>query len=145
VSKRFSDFFNPLVQSATAKAKELDAQKGISQRATSAAQETDAKYGVSAKSQQAVHVGRTYYEKALSSSFGARLQSFYLQGAKQVTDVHEEARRIADSRKPQTATTGAASTESGPSTVAPVTTQGSTISATPQVPLPSATITEPKA
>ena len=94
MTKRFSDFFSPLVSSAAAKAKELDAQKGISQRATSAVQETDQKYGVSAKGQQAAHVGRSYYEAALSSSFGARLQAFYLQSAKQVTDVHEEARRI---------------------------------------------------
>lgn len=41
----------------------------------------------------------TYYSKAISSPFGQRVLSFYTETAKQVQDVHEEAKRIAQAEK----------------------------------------------
>ncbi|KIO31492.1 hypothetical protein M407DRAFT_130921 [Tulasnella calospora MUT 4182] len=41
----------------------------------------------------------TYYEKALSSPFGRTVYAFYSTTTKQVVDIHEEARRIAEAHK----------------------------------------------
>ncbi|KAH8077250.1 hypothetical protein BXZ70DRAFT_1073973 [Cristinia sonorae] len=60
---------------ATAQAKGIDEQKGISKNATS------------------------YYSRALSSPFGQKVRQFYTSTSKQIFDIHEEARRIADSLK----------------------------------------------
>jgi len=59
------------VSSATQQAKAMDEQKGISKTAGS------------------------YYEKAFSSSIGQTVYAFYTSTTKQVTDIHEEAKRIA--------------------------------------------------
>lgn len=40
-----------------------------------------------------------YYSKAFSSPFGQRVMSFYSSTSKQIFDIHEEARRIADAHK----------------------------------------------
>lgn len=40
-----------------------------------------------------------YYSKAISSPFGQKVLAFYTQTAKQVQDVHEEAKRIAQAEK----------------------------------------------
>ena len=40
-----------------------------------------------------------YYLKAISSPLGQRVRAFYTQSSKQVQDIHEEARRIADHEK----------------------------------------------
>ncbi|KAH7925882.1 hypothetical protein BV22DRAFT_1104679 [Leucogyrophana mollusca] len=44
-------------------------------------------------------VAHEYYSKALSSPFGQSVLSFYTSTSKQVFDIHEEARRIADQHK----------------------------------------------
>jgi len=69
---------------AQAKAKEVDEQKGISKTATD------------------------YYAKALAHPLGQKVFSFYTTTTKQVRDIHEEARRIADHQKAASATTSAA-------------------------------------
>jgi len=115
VSQRFSDFIQPLI----AKAKQMDQDKKISERATTMAQDTDAKYNVSARGNQVTQIGKSYYEKALSSSFGAQIQSFYLRGAKEVQAVHEEARRIADARKADSAASNVAPPSTGSDTHPP--------------------------
>ncbi|KAJ7600468.1 hypothetical protein C8J56DRAFT_9400 [Mycena floridula] len=67
------------VSSASQSAKTMDEQKGYSKTAVE------------------------YYSKALQSPFGQKVLAFYTTTSKQVLDIHEEARRIADENK-QTAT-----------------------------------------
>ncbi|PNS15873.1 Protein vip1 [Sphaceloma murrayae] len=94
---------------AIEKAIALDNQHGISNRFTSAlqnfdakykaterAQAADAKYKVSATGQSAWQSLNSYFEKALETPTGQRIRSFYVQGNKQVLDVHNEARHLAD-------------------------------------------------
>jgi len=40
-----------------------------------------------------------YYAKAIASPLGQKVQSFYTTTSKQVMDIHEEARRIAEAHK----------------------------------------------
>lgn len=40
-----------------------------------------------------------YYKKAISSPFGQKVHLFYTDTSKQVKDIHEEARRIAEQEK----------------------------------------------
>ncbi|EGN98110.1 hypothetical protein SERLA73DRAFT_138379 [Serpula lacrymans var. lacrymans S7.3] len=65
------------LQGATTRAKTIDEQKGYTKSA------------------------HEYYSKALSSPFGQKVFSFYTTTSKQVLDIHEEARRIADEHKAQ--------------------------------------------
>jgi len=60
---------------AATQAKTMDAQKGYSKTA------------------------HDYYSKAISSPFGQKVFSFYTSTSKQVRDIHEEARRMADQHK----------------------------------------------
>ncbi|KAG8797027.1 hypothetical protein FRC17_007878 [Serendipita sp. 399] len=48
-----------------------------------------------------------YYAKAVASPFGAKVLEFYTNAAKQVQDVHEEAKRIAAAEKEKEAATAA--------------------------------------
>ncbi|EPQ54708.1 hypothetical protein GLOTRDRAFT_116517 [Gloeophyllum trabeum ATCC 11539] len=63
------------VSAATQQAKAVDEQKGITKSATE------------------------YYSKALASPWGQKVRQFYTTTSKQVLDIHEEARRIADQQK----------------------------------------------
>ena len=66
-----------------------------------------------------------YYSRAVQSPFGQRVVAFYTQAAKQVADVHEEAKRIADSEKEKAAQASSTEAESVPptaGTTAPATT-----------------------
>ncbi|KAF2225499.1 putative actin cytoskeleton protein, partial [Elsinoe ampelina] len=87
----------------------LDNQHGISKKFTSAltnfdqkykatekAQAADAKYKVSATGQSAWQSLTSYFDKALETPTGQRVRAFYLEGNKQVLDVHNEARHLAD-------------------------------------------------
>jgi len=87
----------------------LDQQHGISNRFTSAltsfdhkyhatdkAKGVDAKFGVSDKTATVFSSLNSYYEMALGTPTGQRLAKLYEQGNKQVIDVHNEARRLAD-------------------------------------------------
>ncbi|PPQ81266.1 hypothetical protein CVT25_015050, partial [Psilocybe cyanescens] len=67
------------VDNATQQAKAVDEQKGISK------------------------VANDYYQRAISSPFGQKVTAFYTNTSKQVFDIHEEARRIADQEKAQAA------------------------------------------
>ncbi len=87
----------------------LDQQHGISARFTQALQQFDAKYKATEKAQavdskynitdkaasawQGLH---SYFEKAMGTPTGQKLRSFYETGNKQVVDVHNEARHLAD-------------------------------------------------
>jgi RNA recognition motif-containing protein len=87
----------------------LDQQHGVSQKFTSylsgfdqkykvteKAKVADEKYGVSARANAAWGGLASYFDKAASTPTGQKLRTFYEQGNKQVLDVHNEARYLAD-------------------------------------------------
>ena len=87
----------------------LDTQHGVSSRFTQALQQFDAKYkasdkaqaadtkyGLSDKANQGFRTFNSYFEKALNTPSGQRVRAFYNDTQKQVVDVHNEARRLAD-------------------------------------------------
>ncbi|KAI0629892.1 hypothetical protein C8Q77DRAFT_1139081 [Trametes polyzona] len=73
--KTLSGKVQETLASATQQAKAVDEQKGITKTATD------------------------YYTRALSSPFGQKVKAFYTSTSKQVLDIHEEARRIAETQK----------------------------------------------
>lgn len=88
---------------------QLDQKHGFSQKftgtlagfdqklgATDTAKSVDTKYGVTDKAMSAWGGLSSYFEKALGTPTGQRIRQFYIQGDKQVRDVHNEARRLAD-------------------------------------------------
>jgi len=100
----------------------LDQQHGISNRFTSALKNFDEKYkatdktknidqqyGVSARANTAWSGLNSYFEKATSTPTGQKLRDFYVQTSKQVLDVHNEARHLAN-LKSTTPTAGASGT-----------------------------------
>lgn len=87
----------------------LDKKHGISNRFTAAltnfdskykatdkAKSVDASYGITNKATSAWMGLNSYFEKALETPTGQKVRDFYLQGDKQVRDIHAEARRLAD-------------------------------------------------
>jgi len=87
----------------------LDKQHGISTRFTNAlqgfndkykvtdkARGVDDKYAVTNKAQGAWGGLASYFDKAASTPTGQKLRAFYEQGSKQVLDVHNEARHLAN-------------------------------------------------
>jgi len=87
----------------------LDKQHGISQRFTSTllgfndkykvtnkAAVVDDKYAISNKAGAAWGGLASYFDKAQSTPTGQKLRAFYEQGSKQVLDVHNEARHLAN-------------------------------------------------
>lgn len=98
------------------KAIQLDNQHGYSNRFTSAlasfdskykatdkARSVDQSYGVTQKATGAWNGLNSYFEKALSTPTGQKVRDFYVVGDRQVRDIHNEARRLADLKagKPQ--------------------------------------------
>jgi RNA recognition motif-containing protein len=79
---------------ASTRARSMDEQRGISKQATS------------------------YYKTAFESPFGQKVFAFYSTTAKQVQDIHEEARRMADAQK-QGATTAPTATATAPAPTTP--------------------------
>lgn len=95
--------------SAINKAIALDSKHGISNRFTSALQNFDSKYNATENAKaldskysisDTANKGwlglNSYFEKAVSTPTGQKLHQFYIQGDKQVRDIHNEARRLAD-------------------------------------------------
>ena len=87
----------------------LDKKHGVSSRFTSALANFDSKYkatdkvkgidssyGISEKAATGWRGMSSYFEKALGTPTGQKLASFYTQSDKQVRDIHNEARRLAD-------------------------------------------------
>merc|ERR1712000_346208 len=94
-----------VIQSAIA----FDQKNGLSNRFTKAlssfdqkykasdkAKSVDTKYGVTDKAMSAWSGLNSYFEKAMNTPTGQRVRQYYVQGDKQVRDVHNEARRLAD-------------------------------------------------
>jgi len=101
------------------KALALDKQHGISTRfqkalsdfdtkfgATEKATAVDQKVGVTQKASAAWQGFNSYFEKAIGTPTGQKLRSFYEQGQKQVVDVHNEARHLADLKNKHATTAG---------------------------------------
>lgn len=97
-----------LSDKAIERAIQLDQQHGISNRFSSALNQFDSKYkaservqavdqqyGISARAQDGWRGLSSYFEKAGGTPTGQRLRDFYMQGQKQVLDVHNEARHLA--------------------------------------------------
>lgn len=100
---------------AITRAIDLDSQHGYSARFTSALQTFDQKTNASATAanlDQKYHISdnamgawaglSSYFEKALETPTGQRVRQFYTVGQKQVLDVHNEARRLADLKSGKT-------------------------------------------
>jgi len=105
------------------KAIALDQQHGVSTRFTKALQDFDSKYkasektrglddkySVSKQASQAWNSLGSYFDQALSTPTGQQLRKFYEQGNKQVIDVHNEARHLANLKSGKSS--GAAAPES---------------------------------
>lgn len=80
-------------------------------KATDKARSVDTSYGISDKASAGLGALSSYYEKAMGTPTGQRVRSFYLQGDKQVREVHAEARRLADLKAGKSETSPVAGTE----------------------------------
>lgn len=113
---------------AIERAIQLDQQRGFSTKFTTAlksfdqrfhatqkAQAVDTKLGVSGKAAAGWRGMNSYFEKAMGTPTGQKLRQFYVQGNKQVIDVHNEARHLADLKAGKSSPTasGAAGPASG--------------------------------
>lgn len=97
---------------ALQRAIELDSKHGFSHRftatlqsfdskyhATDRAKAMDASYHVTDKAKAAWGGLQSYFEKAMGTPTGQRVRAFYTQTEKQIADIHNEARRLAEMRK----------------------------------------------
>ncbi|KAK4993160.1 Protein vip1 [Elasticomyces elasticus] len=96
----------------------LDNQHGISNRfmnaltnfdskfkATEKAQAVDQKYGVTDKAYSGWRGLNSYFDKAMGTPTGQKVRQFYSVGNKQVIDVHNEARHLANLKSGKNETT----------------------------------------
>ena len=111
-----------LSDQALKKAIALDEKHGVSNKFTSALNNFDSKYRasdrvrgiddnykISDKATTGWKGLHSYFEKALDTPSGRKVRDFYVKTDKQVRDIHEEARRLADLKKEKTeAATGPA-------------------------------------
>lgn len=94
----------------------LDKKHGISTRFTTALHNFDKKYGATDRAKgldQSYKISdraatgwrglHSYFEKALETPSGQKLCDFYVKTDKQVRDIHNEARRLADLKSGKTA------------------------------------------
>lgn len=97
---------------AAQRAIDLDNKHGVSSRflqtlqnldskykATDKAKSVDQSYGVTQKANSLLSGLASYYEKAVGTPTGKKLVNFYTQSSRQVQDIHNEARRLADLKK----------------------------------------------
>jgi len=94
------------------KAIDLDEQHGVSSRflatlnnldkkyhATDRAKTADQSYGITQRASGLLSGLGSYFEKATNTPTGRKLVQFYSTGQRQVEDIHNEARRLADLKK----------------------------------------------
>lgn len=97
---------------ALQRAIELDHKHGVSSRFVNTIQSLDAKYhatdraktadqsyGITQRANSLLTGLGSYFEKATSTQPGKKIVNFYTLGQKQVTDIHTEARRLAELKK----------------------------------------------
>ncbi|KAJ3502875.1 hypothetical protein NLJ89_g8694 [Agrocybe chaxingu] len=97
ISKRFLDYFHSLDKSVGERALGHDQTvsgkvQATVDHATQQARAVDEQKGYT-------KIAHDYYTKALASPFGQKVASFYTNTTKQIRDIHEEARRIAEQEK----------------------------------------------
>ncbi|KAF7591783.1 hypothetical protein BBP40_001109 [Aspergillus hancockii] len=115
-----------LSDNAIQKAISLDQKHGFSNRFTTALSNFDQKYHatdrakgidesykISDKAATGWRGFHSYFEKALGTPSGQKLRDFYIQTDKQVRDIHNEARRLADLKGGKTTQEGGSPTTSG--------------------------------
>ncbi|TFL03209.1 hypothetical protein BDV98DRAFT_603504 [Pterulicium gracile] len=68
-----------------------------------------------------------YYSRAISSPLGQKVLSFYTTTSKQVLDIHEEAKRLAEQQKTTEPTTGASAVPDAASAPGPVASAPATV------------------
>lgn len=111
ISKRFLNYLNSIDTTAGQKAfkpkAEGETHPTFSQGALAQAKNFDEQKGIS-------RTATDYYTKAFSTPFGQKVKAFYSTTTKQVLDIHEEARRIADAQKSSQTAPAAATTEVPP-------------------------------
>jgi len=104
----------------------LDQQHGVSQtfmtylsgfdekfKVTDKARAADEKFAVTAKANTAYSGFASYFDKAINTPTGQKLRTFYEQGNKQVMDVHNEARHLANLKSGKTGDNEPVATEGG--------------------------------
>jgi hypothetical protein len=109
------NFSYVLSDQVIAKALALDQTHGISSRFTNALKTFDEKYkatdkakaadeklAVTSKANYAWNSFNSYFDKAITTQTGQKLRDFYVQGNKQVMDVHNEARHLANLKSSKT-------------------------------------------
>jgi len=97
---------------AAQRAIDLDSKHGVSSRflstlqgldakyhATDKAKSVDQSYGITPRVNTLLSGLTSYYEKAAGTPTGQKLVNFYTQGSRQVVDIHNEARRLAEIKK----------------------------------------------
>jgi len=90
ISQRFLNYIKSL--DTTLGSKVAGPEVTLSEKVINTGKAFDEKQGISTKAS-------TYYEKAFASPFGQKVYAFYSSTSKQVLDIHEEARRIAEAQK----------------------------------------------
>jgi len=90
ISTKFVNYLKQFDQSVGQRA--LGPEQTISGKVTATVKDLDEKHKLG-------QAANDYYLKAINSSFGQRVLAFYSDTSKQVLDIHEEARRIADVHK----------------------------------------------
>jgi len=116
ISSRFLTYLKTLDEKLGTKV--AGPETTFSAKAINTAKAIDEKQGITTKAS-------TYYERAISSPWGQKVYAFYSTTSKQVLDIHEEARRIAETQKvhhvtptiPQTSETSPVSAEKAPEEV----------------------------
>jgi len=97
ISNRFLNYFQSLDSSIGAKA--LGPDQTLSGKVTTTIQ-TATQHAKTVDEQKGYSkVAGDYYTRALGSHLGQRVRAFYTTTSKQIFDIHEEARRIADEHK----------------------------------------------
>lgn len=71
----------------------------------------DDKYGVSKSATQAWNSLGSYFDNGINTPTGQKLRQFYDQGSKQVIDVHNEARHLANLKSGRTGAAAPAATD----------------------------------
>ncbi|KKZ63819.1 hypothetical protein EMCG_01923 [[Emmonsia] crescens] len=87
----FSARFQNALNNFNAKFHATDTAKGI-----------DSSYGITDKAASGLRGLSSYFEKALGTPTGQKVRDFYVQSDKQVRDIHNEARRLADLKSGKT-------------------------------------------
>lgn len=117
ISERFTSFLSSLDGKYHDTKKDLDAKYDLQHKSDAVkerAAATDKQYGISDSLQQTQQKAHKYLDNALNTETGSKIRSFYSSIVQQVSDVHNEARRLADLKKTSEAPSSGVSTEGGP-------------------------------